>query len=316
MIPDHHGAYGSRRPYLRASSLADATPLAERRIAGGWCVLLCATLVGDDQGRSDRDRAYSENPWYRTHNAKFNSSRQTLASHRKAVAMDRTHWSTVIVIAVVVLLVLGAVRLVIDTSTTILGTSASCGNVVGYLSGGDAHVSARAMAFCSAPLLNAFVESVMAGVVGLVLVLIGAAEEKRHRPASPGWYSSSPGMLRRWDGSTWTPWERPIDNPDRGGPALGLLVAGVLVAVGTAGRDRAYADGYRAGLAGGRRHRERLVALGIVAAVLVFGRRIHPLVGLVVALAVVVTVRARQKTLSGGYGFTTVDRLLGVDPYR
>jgi hypothetical protein len=132
--------------------------------------------------------------------------------------MNRTHWSTIMVIAGAVLLVLGGVRLLIDTSTTVLGTSASCGNVIGYLSGGDAHVSARAMALCSAQLQNALVESVIAGVVGLVLILIGAAEEKRHRPAPPGWYSSRPGMLQWWDGSTWTPWERPIDNPERGAP--------------------------------------------------------------------------------------------------
>jgi hypothetical protein len=58
-----------------------------------------------------------------------------------------------------------------------------------------------------------------------------------------------------------------------------------------AGRDRAYADAYRAGLADGRRHRERLVVIGIVAAVLVFGRRLglHPLLGLAVAAAAVVS---------------------------
>jgi hypothetical protein len=57
-----------------------------------------------------------------------------------------------------------------------------------------------------------------------------------------------------------------------------------------AGRDRAFADGYRSGLADGRHHRERLVVLGTVGAVLLFGRRLglHPLVGLAVALAVVV----------------------------
>ncbi len=54
-------------------------------------------------------------------------------------------------------------------------------------------------------------------------------------------------------------------------------------------RDHAFAAGYRAGLADGHRHRERrLVAVGVVAAVLVFGRRLHPLAGLAVALAVVV----------------------------
>jgi hypothetical protein len=57
-----------------------------------------------------------------------------------------------------------------------------------------------------------------------------------------------------------------------------------------AGRDRAFVDGYRSGLADGRHHRERLVVLGAVGAVLLFGRRLglHPLVGLVVALALVV----------------------------
>ena len=54
-------------------------------------------------------------------------------------------------------------------------------------------------------------------------------------------------------------------------------------------RDHAFAAGYRAGLADGHRHREgRLVAVGIVVALLLLGRRIHPLAGLAVALAVVV----------------------------
>ena len=54
-------------------------------------------------------------------------------------------------------------------------------------------------------------------------------------------------------------------------------------------RDHAFAAGYRAGLADGHRPREgRLVAVGIVAALLLFGRRLHPLAGLAVALAVVV----------------------------
>ena len=55
-----------------------------------------------------------------------------------------------------------------------------------------------------------------------------------------------------------------------------------------AGRDAAYAAGWRAGVADGRRHRDRLVALGIMAAVLVLGRRLHPLVGLLVGAALVV----------------------------
>ena len=54
------------------------------------------------------------------------------------------------------------------------------------------------------------------------------------------------------------------------------------------GRDLAYAQGYRAGLDDGRRHRDRLVALGVIAALLLFGRRLHPVAGLGVALAVVV----------------------------
>ena len=55
-----------------------------------------------------------------------------------------------------------------------------------------------------------------------------------------------------------------------------------------AGRDAAFAAGYRAGLADGRHRRDRLVALAVVGAVLVYGRRVHPLYGLVVALALVV----------------------------
>ena len=54
------------------------------------------------------------------------------------------------------------------------------------------------------------------------------------------------------------------------------------------GRDLAYAQGYQAGIADGRRHRDRLVALGGIAALLLFGRRLHPVAGLGVALAVVV----------------------------
>ena len=54
------------------------------------------------------------------------------------------------------------------------------------------------------------------------------------------------------------------------------------------GRDLAYAQGYQAGIADGRRHRERLVVLGVIAALLLFGRRLHPVAGLGVALAVVV----------------------------
>ena len=55
-----------------------------------------------------------------------------------------------------------------------------------------------------------------------------------------------------------------------------------------AGRDAAYAAGWRAGVIDGRRHQGRLVALGIAAAVLVLGRRLHPVAGLAVALAVLV----------------------------
>ena len=56
------------------------------------------------------------------------------------------------------------------------------------------------------------------------------------------------------------------------------------------GRDLAYAQGYQAGIADGRRHRDRLVALGVIAALLLFGRRLHPVAGLGVALAVVVAI--------------------------
>ncbi|MDA8310235.1 MAG: hypothetical protein M0Z46_06415 [Actinomycetota bacterium] len=54
-----------------------------------------------------------------------------------------------------------------------------------------------------------------------------------------------------------------------------------------AGRDRAYAAGYRAGQLDARAHRDRLVVLGVVAAVFLFGRRLHPLFGIAVALALV-----------------------------
>ena len=73
------------------------------------------------------------------------------------------------------------------------------------------------------------------------------------------------------------------------------------------GRDLAYAAGYRAGLADGHRHRDRLVALGVVAGIVVGGRRlrVHPLVlavlvvalvpVLVVAVAVELTVRHHRR---------------------
>ena len=55
------------------------------------------------------------------------------------------------------------------------------------------------------------------------------------------------------------------------------------------GRDLAYAAGYRAGLADGHRHRDRLVALGVVAGIVVGGRRlrVHPLILAVLVVALV-----------------------------
>ena len=46
------------------------------------------------------------------------------------------------------------------------------------------------------------------------------------------------------------------------------------------GRDTLYAAGYRAGLADGRQHRDRLVAVAVVGAIVLGGRRlrVHPLV--------------------------------------
>ena len=59
-----------------------------------------------------------------------------------------------------------------------------------------------------------------------------------------------------------------------------------------AGRDHAYADGYRAGLADARaaRERDRLMALAAVGALLVLSRRVHPhpLVGFLVGSTLVV----------------------------
>jgi hypothetical protein len=57
-------------------------------------------------------------------------------------------------------------------------------------------------------------------------------------------------------------------------------------------RDRAYADGYRAGLADAQaaRERDRLMALAAVGALLVLGRRLHPhpLVGFLLGAVLVV----------------------------
>ena len=73
------------------------------------------------------------------------------------------------------------------------------------------------------------------------------------------------------------------------------------------GRDLAYAQGYQAGIADGRRHRDRLVALGVIAGIVVGGRRlrVHPLIlavlvvalvpVLVVAVAVELTVRHHRR---------------------
>jgi len=55
------------------------------------------------------------------------------------------------------------------------------------------------------------------------------------------------------------------------------------------GRDRAYASGYRAGWRDAHEHHRGLVTLGIVGAILIFGRRIHPLFGLTIALLILVT---------------------------
>ena len=53
------------------------------------------------------------------------------------------------------------------------------------------------------------------------------------------------------------------------------------------GRDLAYAAGYRAALADSRQRRDRLVAVAVVSAIVLFGWRRHPLVGLAIAVAVV-----------------------------
>lgn len=147
--------------------------------------------------------------------------------HGEPVVNQRSHWPTVVSGAGVVLLVLAGVRLLTDTTTTVLGTSASCGNAFAYLSGADTHASALAVALCRPSLHNAATETVVLGFFGLVFLLIGATQATTQRsnpvhtnpssqhqvpPAPPGWYPSPqhPGYERWWYGGSWSEYERPM----------------------------------------------------------------------------------------------------------
>jgi hypothetical protein len=61
--------------------------------------------------------------------------------------------------------IFGLVRLLLDVTTTVLGTSESCGNAIGWLGHGSA------LDACGAPLHNASLEGVGTMVVGAALLL-------------------------------------------------------------------------------------------------------------------------------------------------
>lgn len=65
----------------------------------------------------------------------------------------------------------GLGRLLLDVNTTVLGTSVSCGNALGWIITTDDGTSLRYASVCGAPLHNASLEGGAAVVIGAVLFL-------------------------------------------------------------------------------------------------------------------------------------------------
>lgn len=116
--------------------------------------------------------------------------------------------------------VAGVLRLYLSVTATVLGTSVSCGNAIGYLTGGD-NRHPTALAVCGSALRNASAEGIMlvvAGVVAIVVSRNGAVMKGRmvhyvnkgwyppmSQYAPPGWYETrrrGPGYYW-WDGERW-----------------------------------------------------------------------------------------------------------------
>lgn len=80
-------------------------------------------------------------------------------------------WTWALLVGGLVLGAIGIVRLLLDVSATVLGTSISCGNPVGWLSSNEPASHTAAGSVCQAPLHNASLEGVGALVVGGVLLI-------------------------------------------------------------------------------------------------------------------------------------------------
>lgn len=68
-------------------------------------------------------------------------------------------------------LAIAAMRLILRVNGSFLGTSVSCGNAIGYLTGGD-NQHPNALAICRSGLQNATLEGVVFGIAGVILLIV------------------------------------------------------------------------------------------------------------------------------------------------
>jgi len=97
----------------------------------------------------------------------FEVALQRMTSAEEDAHNSHTWWLGIVGLVVSAF---GVVRMLLIVSATVLGTSQSCGNAVGWLSGGD-NTSSTVLSVCGAPLHNASVLGMGSILVGVALLL-------------------------------------------------------------------------------------------------------------------------------------------------